>query len=197
MFDQLIDGCPQGIGVVVANAAGDVQELDARVLRAGERGRRAADGGRGAQRRWLELGVEMLNKHRETLDAAYKSGIELIEQTFHVAEAKSTDDYRHMIEELWRKLFDLPEGAVREPVPRLPDLVREVGRAGSRDAPRLASSGSTGAPRRRAVGWRQLDAETTVARRLLATTARDAQPLARGHAAARADYHADRRRSSR
>jgi len=66
-----------------------------------------ADWGRGAQRRWLELGIEMLNRHRETLDAAYKSGIQIIEQTFQVGEAKSAEDYRRMVEELWRKLFDL------------------------------------------------------------------------------------------
>jgi len=66
-----------------------------------------ADWGRGAQRRWLELGIEMLHRHRETLDATYRSGIQIIEQTFHVAEAKTEDDYRRLVEELWRKLFDL------------------------------------------------------------------------------------------
>ena len=65
------------------------------------------DWGRGAQKRWLELGVEMLNRHREMLDSTYRSGIQIIEQTFHVSEAKTADDYRRMIDELWRKLFDL------------------------------------------------------------------------------------------
>ena len=66
-----------------------------------------ADWGRGSQKRWMELGVEMLNRHREAIDAIYKSGIQIIEQTFHVAEAKSADDYRRMVEDLWRKLFEL------------------------------------------------------------------------------------------
>lgn len=65
------------------------------------------DLGRGSQKRWMELGIEMLNRHREALDGIYRSGIQIIEQGFHVAEAKSADDYRRMIEDLWRKLFDL------------------------------------------------------------------------------------------
>jgi hypothetical protein len=72
-----------------------------------ETGAQAADWGRGSQKRWVELGIEMLNRHREAIDAIYKSGIQTIEQTFQVAEAKSPDDYRRMIEDLWRKVFDL------------------------------------------------------------------------------------------
>jgi len=63
--------------------------------------------GRVSQKRWVDLAVEILNRHRETLDATYKSGIQIIEQTFQVAEAKTADDYRRMVEEIWRKLFDL------------------------------------------------------------------------------------------
>ena len=62
---------------------------------------------RNLQKRWLELTVDSLNKHRESLDSTYRSGIQLIEQPFHVSEAKSSDDYRRMVEELWRKLLDL------------------------------------------------------------------------------------------
>lgn len=65
------------------------------------------DFGRGSQKRFIELGIEMLNKHREALDATYKSGIQIIEQTFHITEAKSSDDYRKMTEDLWRRLFEL------------------------------------------------------------------------------------------
>jgi hypothetical protein len=66
-----------------------------------------AEWGRASQKRWVDLGVEMLNKHREALDATYRAGIELIQQTFHVGEAKSAEDYRRMMEDLWRKLFEL------------------------------------------------------------------------------------------
>jgi hypothetical protein len=62
---------------------------------------------RAGQKRWMELGLELLNKHREAIDGTYKAGIQIIEQTFHLSEAKSGDDYRKLVEELWRKLFDL------------------------------------------------------------------------------------------
>jgi hypothetical protein len=67
----------------------------------------ATEWGRASQKRWVDLGVEMLNKHREGLDATYKAGIELIQQAFSVSDAKSPDDYRRMTEDLWRRLFDL------------------------------------------------------------------------------------------
>ena len=58
------------------------------------------------QKRMFEASTEALNKHRELLDATYKSGIQVIEQTFRVTEAKSPDDYRRMVEELWHKLSE-------------------------------------------------------------------------------------------
>lgn len=63
---------------------------------------------RSFQKRWMELAIEALNKHRESLETVYSSGIQIIDQTFRVSEveAKSTDDYRHLVEDLWRKLFD-------------------------------------------------------------------------------------------
>ena len=58
------------------------------------------------QKRWLALGVELLNKHRASLDGTYSAGIQLIEQSFGTAEAKSPEEYRRLTEDLWRKLFD-------------------------------------------------------------------------------------------
>jgi hypothetical protein len=66
-----------------------------------------SDLGRAQQRRWLELGIEMLHKHREALDATYRSGIQIIEQTLHLQDAKSSEDVRRTVEDLWRKLYDL------------------------------------------------------------------------------------------
>jgi len=63
--------------------------------------------GRVSQKRWVELAVETLNRHREALDTAYRSGIQLIEQSYNLTDAKSADDYRRNVDELWRKLFDL------------------------------------------------------------------------------------------
>jgi len=64
------------------------------------------DWGRNFQKRCLELTVEILNKHRESLDSSYKAGIQAIEESFRMADAKSPEDYRRTAEELWRKLFD-------------------------------------------------------------------------------------------
>jgi hypothetical protein len=58
------------------------------------------------QKRWLALGIELLNKHRASLDSTYAAGIQLIEQSFGAAEAKSPEEYRRLTEDLWRKLFD-------------------------------------------------------------------------------------------
>lgn len=58
------------------------------------------------QKRWLEAATEALNKHRSMMDTTYKSGIELIEQAFRFTEARNPEDYRRMMEDLWRKLTD-------------------------------------------------------------------------------------------
>lgn len=67
----------------------------------------ATDWGRGFQKRWADLTLELLNKHRESLDAMYTSAISIVEQSFRVSEARSADDYRRLVEDLSRKLFEL------------------------------------------------------------------------------------------
>ena len=108
MFDQLIDG--------VRKASESSLQMQQEMFKnwtslfsgqAGPPPARRRTGAEASQKRWAELCVEMLNRHREALDSTYKSGIQIIEQTFHVTEAKSPDDYRRMVEDLWRKLFDL------------------------------------------------------------------------------------------
>lgn len=70
----------------------------------------SADGTRTIQKRWMELTLEMLNKHRASIDAMYATGIQAIEQSFRVTEAKSSDEYRRIVDDLWRKLFDTLKG---------------------------------------------------------------------------------------
>jgi hypothetical protein len=62
--------------------------------------------GRTFQKRWFEFALEMLNRQRESIDTAYKAGIQLVEQTAQASEAKSPEEQRRAAEELWRKLFD-------------------------------------------------------------------------------------------
>lgn len=64
------------------------------------------EAGQALRKRWLELTLELLEKHRESLDAAYKTAIDNIEQTLRVSEAKTPEDYRQALEETWRKLFE-------------------------------------------------------------------------------------------
>ncbi len=58
------------------------------------------------QRRWADAAIDLLNRHRNALDAAYKSGTDLIQHTFQVSTAQSPEEYRRIAEDLWRKLFD-------------------------------------------------------------------------------------------
>jgi len=57
-------------------------------------------------KRWQEQTSEALNKHRALIDSSYRSGIDVIEQAFRVSEARSPEDYRQLVEDLWRKLTD-------------------------------------------------------------------------------------------
>ena len=59
-----------------------------------------------AQKKWADTVTEMLNKHRETLDAQYKAGIRTIEDAFKVGEAKDPQQFRRLTEELWRQSFE-------------------------------------------------------------------------------------------
>ena len=59
------------------------------------------------QKRWAEMAIESLKKHRESMDSAYRSGIQLIEQTFRISDVKSPADYQRTVEDLWQKLLDV------------------------------------------------------------------------------------------
>jgi hypothetical protein len=59
------------------------------------------------QKRWAELAIESLNKHRESMDSTYRAGIQLIEQTFRISDVKSTAEYQRTVEDLWQKLLDV------------------------------------------------------------------------------------------
>jgi hypothetical protein len=59
------------------------------------------------QKRWAEFAVESMNKHRESMDSTYRTGIQLVEQTLRVSDVKSSADYQKIVEELWRKLLNV------------------------------------------------------------------------------------------
>lgn len=66
----------------------------------------AADGARAAQKRLGETVTDLLTRHRETLDAQYRAGIRTIEDAFKVGEARDPEQFRKLVEALWRQSFD-------------------------------------------------------------------------------------------
>jgi hypothetical protein len=58
------------------------------------------------QKQVAETITDMLNKHRETLDAQYRAGIRSIEEAFRVGEAKDPEQFRKLTEELWRHSYE-------------------------------------------------------------------------------------------
>jgi hypothetical protein len=57
------------------------------------------------QRRSIDLAIDALNKHRESLESTYRSTIQVLEQAFRVSEARSPEDARRMVEDLWRNVL--------------------------------------------------------------------------------------------
>jgi len=58
------------------------------------------------QKKLGETITDLLNKHRETLDAQYRAGIRAIEDAFRVGEAKDPEQFRKLTEELWRQSYE-------------------------------------------------------------------------------------------
>jgi len=61
---------------------------------------------RNVQKKVADTTTELLNKHRETLDAQYRAGIRAIENAFRVGEAKDPEQFRKLTEELWRQSYE-------------------------------------------------------------------------------------------
>ena len=61
---------------------------------------------RSYQERWSETLAETLEKHREMLNAQYKSGIEAIQSAFRTTEARTPEEYWRLTQEFWRKSID-------------------------------------------------------------------------------------------
>ena len=67
----------------------------------------ASDQARAIQKRWKEVATNALQEHHEVVDASYRSGIQVIEQAFRISEAKSPEDHRRLMEDLWRKTSEI------------------------------------------------------------------------------------------
>jgi hypothetical protein len=58
------------------------------------------------QKKWMEVGGELIKKQRETLEAQFGAGMRNIEEAFHLAEVQNAEELRAKTVELWRKTFD-------------------------------------------------------------------------------------------
>jgi hypothetical protein len=58
------------------------------------------------QKKWAAFSEETLKTQRETLESQLKAGLQNIENTFRLAEAKDAEELRAKTIELWQKVFD-------------------------------------------------------------------------------------------
>ena len=106
-LDRYVRKLPKSFGVLAADAARYVQAMDAAVAfdtlnAAGV----STEWMQKLQKRWIEFTIESLNRHRESLDAMYKSLIQVIEQASRLSEAKTPEDYRRTTDDLRHKMFE-------------------------------------------------------------------------------------------
>ena len=58
------------------------------------------------QKRWVEVGGELLRKQNDWLEAQFKTGLRTIEDTFRLGEANDCEELRTRTIKLWQKTFD-------------------------------------------------------------------------------------------
>jgi hypothetical protein len=61
---------------------------------------------RSYQKKWSQTLAESMEKHRESLNDQYKSGIDAIASAFRTTEAKTPEEYWRLTQEFWRKSID-------------------------------------------------------------------------------------------
>ncbi len=57
------------------------------------------------QKQWSAAVLDLLRKHRETLDAQYDAGLRTIEDAFRLGEARDLEQLRRLTETLWTQSF--------------------------------------------------------------------------------------------
>jgi hypothetical protein len=59
-----------------------------------------------ARKRWVDLMVEIMHRHRESVDALYRSVIHVVEKASQIPEAQSSEEARHATEDLWNSWLE-------------------------------------------------------------------------------------------
>lgn len=70
----------------------------------------STDWGGAMRKRWLELAIEALSKHRESVDTTYGAAIQALEKALRVPEARSSEEAVRAMEDVWRTVFDSLKG---------------------------------------------------------------------------------------
>lgn len=58
------------------------------------------------RKEWALAATALLQRHRDTLDANYRAGINALEEAVRVGDARDPEEYRRKLQELWRRSFD-------------------------------------------------------------------------------------------
>ena len=107
MFDQLFDGLRKASeSSVVAQQEmlkQWIQQWPSASLSAAST---AIERNSSLHKRMVESAAESLNRQRELMNATCRASIQFVEQSARISDAKSPDDYRRLVEELWRKVFE-------------------------------------------------------------------------------------------
>ena len=61
---------------------------------------------RSHQKKWSQTLAESMEKHRESLNQQYKSGIDAIASAYRTTEAQTPEEYWRLTQEFWRKSID-------------------------------------------------------------------------------------------
>jgi hypothetical protein len=67
----------------------------------------AMDWAKALNKRWETQILETLTQSRVMMDAVYRSSIEITQKMFRLTDARSPDDFRRVVEELGRRLYEI------------------------------------------------------------------------------------------
>jgi hypothetical protein len=58
------------------------------------------------QKKWVEVGGELLKKQRESMEVQFRAAMQNIEEAFRLGDVKDPEELRARTVELWQKMFD-------------------------------------------------------------------------------------------
>jgi hypothetical protein len=102
MFDEVFDACRK----TAESSLRMQQEMFRHTLQQWSNDNGVPEAARTSTTRWIEFTTDSLNLQRESVEAMYKSAIQILGQAMRLSEAKTPDEYRRMAENFWRTTFE-------------------------------------------------------------------------------------------